>query len=80
MCFGSAADDSYRELGEQAGKAAMNRQERDGVVQDLLGRYSHRVGETMAGDDTCLLRLLATLRLDLEDREVGDYLCSFLVA
>jgi hypothetical protein len=46
----------------------------------MLGRYGHNIGKTIVGDDTCLARLLATLRLDLEDREVGDYLCSFLVA
>jgi hypothetical protein len=46
----------------------------------MLGRYGHNVGRTIVGDDTCLVRLLATLKLDLEDREVGDYLCSFLVA
>jgi hypothetical protein len=58
----------------------MTRQEKDRVLEDLLGRYSHRVGEKAAGDDGCLARLLATLRLDLEDPEVGEYLCSFLVA
>jgi len=46
----------------------------------MLGRYGHDIGKTIVRDDTCLARLLATLKLDLEDHEVGDYLCSFLVA
>jgi hypothetical protein len=58
----------------------MTRAEKDKVVQELLGQYGHRVGKTVVGDDTCLGRLLATLRFDLEDREVGDCLRSFLVA
>ena len=58
----------------------MTRAEKDSSVQAMLGRYGHNVGRTIVGDDTCLARLLATLKLDLEDREVGDYLCSFLVA
>ena len=58
----------------------MTRAEKDRVVQELLAHYGQRVGRTVVEDDTCLVRLLATLRQDLEDREVGDYLCSFLVA
>jgi hypothetical protein len=58
----------------------MTRAEKDSNIQAMLGRYGHNVGRTIVGDDTCLARLLATLKLDLEDREVGDYLCSFLVA
>jgi hypothetical protein len=58
----------------------MTRAEKDSTIQAMLGRYGHNVGMTIVGDDTCLVRLLATLKLDLEDREVGDYLCSFLVA
>ena len=58
----------------------MTRAERDRIVQVVLGQYGHRVGKTVVGDDTCLSRLLATLKFDLEDREVGDYLRSFLVA
>jgi hypothetical protein len=58
----------------------MTRAEKESSVQAMLGRYGHNVGGTIVGDDTCLARLLSTLKLDLEDREVGDYLCSFLVA
>jgi hypothetical protein len=47
----------------------------------MLGRYGHRVGQAVVGDDTCLARLLAALHFDLEDdSEVANYLCSFLVA
>ena len=58
----------------------MTRAEKDRIILDVLGRYEHRVGMTVVEDDMCLGRLLATLRFDLEDREVGNYLCSFLVA
>jgi hypothetical protein len=58
----------------------MTRADKDRTIQDVLGRYGHRVGKTVVEDDTCLGRLLATLKFDLEDREVGNYLCSFLVA
>jgi hypothetical protein len=58
----------------------MTRAERDNIIQDVLGRYGHSVGRTVVEDDMCLGRLLATLKFDLEDREVGDYLRSFLVA
>jgi hypothetical protein len=58
----------------------MTRADKDRIVQDVLSRYGHRVGKTVVEDDMCLGRLLATLQFDLDDREVGDYLCSFLVA
>ena len=58
----------------------MTRAEKDNIIQNVLGRYGHNVGKTVVEDDTCLGRLLATLKFDLEDREVGNYLCSFLVA
>jgi len=57
----------------------MTRAEKDNIIQNVLGRYGHNVGKTVVEDDTCLGRLLATLKSDL-DYEVGDYLCSFLVA
>jgi hypothetical protein len=59
----------------------MTRPERDKTIQDMLGRYGHRVGQAVVGDDTCLARLLAALHFDLEDDSaVANYLCSFLVA
>jgi hypothetical protein len=47
---------------------------------DILSRYDHRVGDVVTGDDGALLRLLATLEFDRSDNDVGEYLCSFLVA
>jgi hypothetical protein len=59
----------------------MTQQEKDRTVQDLLGRYDHRVGQAVVRDDTCLARLLSALSFDREDdREVASYLCSYLVA
>jgi hypothetical protein len=59
----------------------MTQQEKDRVVEDLLARYSYRVGQMVVDDDTCLARVLSALHFDLEDdSEVADYLCSFLVA
>ena len=59
----------------------MTRPQRDQNVQVLLGRYGYRVGQAVVADDTCLARLLSALHFDREDdREVGNYLCSFLVA
>ena len=58
----------------------MARADNERIVQVVLGRYRHSVGRAVVGDDTCLARLLANFKLDLEDRKVSDYLCSFLVA
>jgi hypothetical protein len=58
----------------------MTRAEKEAIIQDVLARYGHRVGQTIVEDDSCLGRLLGTLQVDHEDREIGDYLCSFLVA
>ena len=58
----------------------MTRAEKDRIVQDVLVRYEQRLGATVVEDDTCLGRLLTMLQLDLDDCEVGRYLCSFLVA
>jgi hypothetical protein len=58
----------------------MTRAEKDRTTQALLTRYRHQVGRVIVSDDSCLARLLGTLRLDLEDPAVGNYLCSYLVA
>jgi Fe-S cluster assembly scaffold protein SufB len=80
MSCGSARDDCSSDLERQARKAAVTRGDEDRVVQGVLARYGHRVGETVVEDDLCLGRLLATLNYDLEGREVRDYLYTFLVA
>lgn len=61
-------------------KAVMTRAEKDRHAQTLLAGYGQDVGKAIVGDDSCLVRLLATLRLDREDAQIGAYLCSFLVA
>jgi hypothetical protein len=61
----------------------MTKAERDSNIQAMLGRYGQQVGRVIVGDDTCLVRLLGSLRLDLadsEDREVAHHLGSYLVA
>lgn len=58
----------------------MTRAEKDKVISDILSRYDHRVGDVVTSDDGALMRLLTTLQFDDSDSEVGEYLCSFLVA
>lgn len=57
----------------------MTREEKEQAVDSVLGRYEH-LGATVVGDDQTLCRLLRTLHLSQADRDVGDYLCSFLTA
>ncbi len=56
----------------------MTRKEKAEVVDRMLDRY-HHLGALLVGDDESLCRLLATLEIGAEDREIGDYLTSFLV-
>ena len=58
----------------------MTRAEKETTIAEILSQYRNGVGMAVVRDDACLGRLLSSLQLDLEDREVGDYLCSFLVA
>jgi hypothetical protein len=58
----------------------VTRAEKDRTIAEILSQYDHGVGTAVVCDEACLGRLLSSLQLDLEDREVGDYLCSFLVA
>lgn len=57
----------------------MTREEREIAADTVLARYE-RLGATMVSDDQALCRLLQTLALADSDRDVGEYLCSFLVA
>jgi hypothetical protein len=43
----------------------------------MLVRYEN-LGATIVDDNECLSRLLRTLEIGGEDREIGDYLHSFL--
>jgi hypothetical protein len=60
------------------GRTAMTRKEKAEVVDHMLDRY-HHLGALLVGDDESLCRLLTTLEIGAEDREIGDYLTSFLV-
>lgn len=57
----------------------MTREEKNQAVDNVLARYED-VGATLVDDDQSLCRLLRTLHTDVADREVGEYLCSFLTA
>jgi hypothetical protein len=57
----------------------MTREEKDRAVDSVLTRYGH-LGATVVSDDQTLCRLLRTLEFSDADRDVGEYLCSFLIA
>lgn len=57
----------------------MTHEEREGRVDTVLERYE-QLGATVVSDDLTLCRLLRTMELSGADRDVGEYLCSFLVA
>ena len=59
------------------GKTMMTRKEKAEAVDRMLDRYDH-LGALLVGDDESLCRLLTTLEIGAEDREIGDYLTSFL--
>ena len=55
----------------------MTREEKEQAVDSVLSRYEH-LGATVVSDDSTLCRLLQTLGCSDADRDVGEYLCSFL--
>lgn len=55
----------------------MTREEKDQAVEQILRHYGE-LGATIVADDQSLCRLLATLEFNAADREIGEYLCSFL--
>lgn len=57
----------------------MTRDERDKAIDRVLARY-RQLGATIVGDDQTLCRLLRMLEFSGPDRDVGEYLCSFLTA
>lgn len=57
----------------------MTREEKDRRVDEVLAGYLH-LGETIVSDDQTLCRLLQMLECSTADRDVGEYLCSFLTA
>ena len=56
----------------------MTREEKERTLDSVLARYEH-LGATVVSEDQTLCRLLRTLELSGADRDVGDYLCSFLI-
>jgi hypothetical protein len=52
---------------------------KDRAVNAVLASYQH-LGATVVSDDQTLCRLLRTLEFSGADRDVGEYLCSFLIA
>jgi hypothetical protein len=61
------------------GRTKVTREDRDGVLDAVLARYE-RLGATVVSDDQVLCRLLRTLELSEADGDVGEYLCSYLIA
>lgn len=57
----------------------MTREEKERAVETVLGRYQH-LGAIVVSDDQTLCRLLQTLEFSDADKDVGEYLCSFLIA
>jgi hypothetical protein len=55
----------------------MTREEKEQVADVVLARYEH-LGATLVSDDAGLCRLLRTLEFSAADKDVGEYLCSFL--
>jgi len=57
----------------------VTREEKEQAVDGVLARYEH-LGATVVSDDQTLCRLLQTLEFSGADRDVGEYLCSFITA
>ena len=57
----------------------MTREEKERAVDAVLARYEH-LGATVVGDDSTLCQLLRTFQCSGTDRDVGEYLSSFLAA
>lgn len=55
----------------------MTREEKEMAADAVLARYEH-LGAVVVSDDSALCRLLQTLEFSGADKDVGEYLCSFL--
>jgi hypothetical protein len=60
-------------------RMTVTREEKERAVDGVLERYEH-LGATVVSDNQTLCRLLQTLEFSDADRDVGEYLCSFLTA
>jgi Arginase family len=61
------------------GGLTVTRDEKEQAVDSVLARYQH-LGATVVSDDSTLCRLLQTMECSDTDKQVGEYLCSFLAA
>ena len=57
----------------------MTREEKEQAADAVLAKYE-QLGSLVVGDDVGLCRLLRTLEFSSADKDVGEYLCSFLTA
>jgi hypothetical protein len=57
----------------------LTREDKERAVDSALARYEH-LGAAVVSDDQTLCRLLQRLEFSDADRDVGEYLCSFLIA
>ena len=79
MVNGRPAADTLRGAKGTLWEDTVTREERERAVDSVLARYEH-LGATVVSDDQMLCRLLQTLEFSDADRDVGEYLCSFLIA
>jgi hypothetical protein len=63
----------------QLREAHMTREEKQRAEDAVLAKYG-AVGATVVSDDSILCRLLQGLQFSAADKDVVDYLCSYLVA
>jgi hypothetical protein len=62
---------------EPAGRTTVTREEKERAADAVLAVYPN-LGATVVSDDQALCRLLQTLGFSEADRDVGEYLSSFL--
>jgi hypothetical protein len=79
MAGGTSRADTLSGARRNSGRTKVTREEKVRAVDGVLARYEH-LGATVVSDDQTLCRLLQTLEFSGADRDVGEYLCSFLVA
>jgi hypothetical protein len=66
-------------MGPCEGQRPITRKDRAQIVDRFLDRYAD-LGRRLVEDDECLFHLLQALGFDTSDRDVGEYLASFLTA
>jgi hypothetical protein len=79
MANGARRVETSRGAKGTLGRTTVTREEKERAVDSALARYE-QLGATVVSDDQTLCRLLGTLECSGADRDVGEYLCSFLTA